>query len=129
MDPTEYDADTEAKENVNLEALYPSISLDEGKQTTEEVDLTYEDDLDLDILKAEEITDTSACNDNEDMPDKKKRRRVETEGAGKAAPALAVPQVSPTNPVKFSIPKVTAKTTSPAPGKVQPSPPELIKAN
>ncbi len=108
MDPTEYDADAEAEENVNLEALYPSVSLDEGKQTTEGVDLTYEDDLDLDILKDEEITNTRAYNDNEDTPDKKKQRRVETEGAGKAAPAPAAPQVSPANLTKFTIPKVTA---------------------
>ncbi len=40
VNSSEYDADTEAEENVLLEDLYPNVCLTESNQTAEEVDLT-----------------------------------------------------------------------------------------
>ncbi len=86
VDPSEYDAEQE--ENVLLEELYPRVLLTEKKITSEKDDL----DLDLDLLNDD--TGVTAGNDNEDTPDKKKRRKENpTKGAPKTS-SLSTPQPS-----------------------------------
>ncbi len=111
VDPSEYD--TEQEENVLLEELYPRVLLTEQKTNNEKDDL----DLDLDLLNDD--PGVNAGNDNEDTPDKKKRRKETTlKGAPQPSTSKAI-EVITIGASEAPVKSVTNKT---------PTPPNLVKA-
>ncbi len=136
VDPAEYHADAEAEENVLLKELYPSSDLGEIKPAKEEVDLTCrDDDLDLDCLADEENPSAGTGNDNKDIPEKKKRKKIEPpKVAEKNMAAMSATPSSLSTPKLSATSVASAKvSTNPAgllnPNEGTPPPPKLIKAS